>query len=137
MKNKIIQFIPVILALLAIGFRYFSQWCIDSISLCYGTWIHWIALPIIKPLYFFSLYFIPIAIILAFVPRNIFNSWLKLAIWTIPLAIIFITLNPAVDNSLLPFSRSDAARLAGGLFAIISLLLIVWKHFSLRRRASQ
>ena len=133
MKTKIIQVIPALLALVAIGFRYFSQWCIDSISLCYGTWIHWIALPIIKPLYFFSLFLLPIVIILAFVPREIFKSWLKFVAWAIPLTIIFIAMTPVIDNSLLSFSRSDAARLAGGVFSAASLLLILWKYFSPRR----
>lgn len=134
MKTKIIQSVPAALALFFIGLRYFSNWCIDVISLCYGTWIHWIALPIIKPLYFFSLFLLPIVIILAFVPRAVFNSWLKFAVWAIPLAIIFIASTPVIDTSLLPFSRSDAARLAGGVFAAVSLLLILYR--ALRPRKS-
>lgn len=130
MKTKIIQFIPLILALLAIGFRYFSQWCINSVPACYGTLIHQIALEVTKPLYNFSLFFLPIALILVFVPREIFKSWLKLAVWAIPLAIIYIASTPVIDNSLLPFYRDDAARLAGGVFAGISLILIIWKYLS-------
>ena len=85
------------------------------------------------PLYFFSLFSLPIVIVLAFVPREIFKSWLKLAAWAIPLAIIFIASTPVIDTSLLPFSRSDAARLAGGVFSATSLVLIIWKYFSPRR----
>ena len=133
MKTKIIQFIPVVLTLLAIGFRYFSLWCVNSVPSCYGTFIHQIALEVTKPLYNFSLFSLPIAIVLAFVPREIFKSWLKFAVWAIPLAIIFIASTPVIDTSLLPFSRDDAARLAGGVFSAASLLLILWKYFSPRR----
>jgi len=121
------------LALTAIGFRHFSLWCTDVGQFCYRTWLDRIFLDITKPLYFFALYFLPIAIVLVFVPREIFKSWLKLAAWALPLAIIFIAMTPVIDTSLLPFQRDDAARLAGGLFAVVSLLLIAWKHFSLRR----
>jgi len=133
MKNKIIQFIPAILALVAIGFRYFSLWCINSVPSCYGTLIHQIALEVTKPLYNFSLFFILIALVLAFIPRNIFNSWLKFAVWAIPLSIIFIASTPVVDNSLLPFARDDAARLAGEVFSGVSLILIIYKWFISRR----
>lgn len=87
------------------------------------------ALNFTKPLYNLALFLLPISFVLIFIPRNIFNSWLKFAAWAIPLAIIFIAMTPVVDNSLLPFSRDDAARLAGGVFSALSLLLIIWKWF--------
>lgn len=127
MKTKIIQFIPAIVALVAIGFRYFTLWCVDSVSSCYGTLIHQIALSFTKPLYFYFLYFLPVAIVLVFIPRIVFNSWLKFAAWAIPLSIIYVAVTPVVDNSLIPFNRDDAARLAGGVFAAASLLLVLWR----------
>lgn len=137
MKTKLVQFIPVALALLAVGFRYFSNWCIFTNSACYGTTISHISLTITKPLYFFALYFLPIAIVLAFVSREIFKSWIKFSVLAIPLAIIFIVTTPVIDNSLLPFSRDDAARLAGQAFSVASFALIIYKHFSLRRNSGQ
>ncbi|OGG39668.1 hypothetical protein A2118_03210 [Candidatus Kaiserbacteria bacterium GWA2_50_9] len=126
MKNKIIQFIPALVTLLIIGFRYFSIWCADSILSCYSSWINQIALSITKPLYLFSLFFLPIAIVLAFVPRYIFNSWLKFAAWSLPLLFVLVATQPVV-SSFLSTNRDDAARLAGQVFAAISLLLIVWR----------
>src|SRR3989344_8216460 len=137
MKTKIIQFIPAILSLTAIGFSNFSQWCSAYGHLCYRTVLDRMIPDIIYPLYFFVLYFLPIAIILAFVPKNIFNSWLKFTSWAIPFAIIFIAMTPVIDTSLLPFSRSDAARLAGGLFTVVSLFLIIWKWWRSRRNSGQ
>ncbi len=133
MKTKIIQFIPALFTLLGFSFAPISYWCIYSNGYCYATWVHQIYPYFTNPLYNFSLFLLPIVIILAFVSREIFKSWLKLVVWAIPLAIIFIAMTPVVDTSLLPFSRDDAARLAGQVFSAISLLLILWKWFSLRR----
>jgi len=134
MKNKIIQFIPAILALLAVGFRYFSNWCIDSASFCYGTWVHQISLSLIKPLYNFALFLLPIAVVAAFVPREIFSSWFKFAMWALPLAIIFIALTPVSSNAYMdffPFYRDDAARLSGQIFSGFSLLVIIYRSIVL------
>ena len=120
MKTKIIQFIPAILVLLFIGFRYFSNWCIDSVSYCYGSWIHQIYQYFTSPLYFFALFLTPIVIVIAFIPREIFRSWLKAgSVWAIPLTVIFIWTTHVNSNAymdFLPFYRDDAARLAGGRF---------------------
>jgi hypothetical protein len=137
MKTKITQFIPALVALAFIGFRYLSVWCIFTTRVCYGTTIDHISLTITKPLFYFSLFSLPIAIILAFVPRTIFNSWLKFSAWAIPLLVIYIWTTPVNSNAfmdLFPFYRDDAARLAGEVFAGVSLLLIIWKYFSARRR---
>ena len=133
MKNRTIQFIPAVLVLLAIGFRYFGLWCTEAGNLCYRTWLDRTFLEITNPLDNFARYFLVVTLILIFVPRGIFKSWLKFAVWAIPLAIIFIASTPVIDTSLLPFSRDDAARLAGGVFSAASLLLILWKYFSPRR----
>jgi len=133
MKTKIIQFIPAILALFFIGFRYFSNWCIFTNRICYGTVISHVSLSFTKPLFLFSLFFLPIAIILVFVPQKVFNSWLKLAIWTLPLAFIYIAMTPVWDSSWIPFVRDDAARLAGVLFSSISFLLILWENYGHRK----
>jgi hypothetical protein len=130
MKTKIIQFVPALVALLVIGFRYFSNWCIDDISVCYGTWIHWVSLSITKPLYLFSLFFLPVAIVLAFLPRETFRPWLKFAMWAIPISVIYIWTTPLNSSSWMeffPFYRDDAARFAGVLFSIGSLIITIPK----------
>ena len=131
MKTKIIQSIPAVLALFAIGFSYFSLWCIDSVSYCYGSLIHRLYQYFTSPFYFFSLFFLPIAAILVFVSRNIFSSWLKFSAWAIPLSIFYIATTPVnftgIGMDFFPFYRDDAARLAGGIFAAASLILIIWK----------
>lgn len=133
MKTKIIQFIPTLIALAVIGFRYFSQWCISEGQACFRSFLDRTYLSITYPFFVFSLFLLPIVLILAFVPRRIFNSWLKFAMWALPLAFIYIAMTPVWDSSWLPFVRDDAARLAGGVFAVISLLLIAYKYFTSRR----
>lgn len=136
MKTKLTQFIPAILALSAIGFRYFSRWCVDSISSCYGTWLHSITFTITKPLFFFALIFLPVALILIFVSREVFQSWLRLAKWFVPLSLLLIFITPVTSNSWMPIffvSREDMAWATGGLFAVVSLILIIWRYFTARR----
>ena len=136
MKTKIIQSIPAILALVIIGFRYFSIWCTDSISFCYSSWINQISLSITKPFYYFALYFLPIAIILILVQRSTFNSWLKFVAWALPLSILYIIMIPVNSNAYMdffPFYRDDAARLAAGVVSVISLIFIIYKSVVARR----
>ena len=141
MKTKITQFIPAIFALLIIGFRYFSQWCIGAGQICFRTLLDRMYLYITNPLFYFAVFFLLIAFVLVFIPRKIFNSWFKFAIWAIPLSFIFIALtpdsNPGTYMDFFPFYRDDAARLAGELFSAISIILIIWKSIVLHRARRQ
>ena len=140
MKNKIIHWIPFVLVLFVFGFSYFSQWCAGTGQVCYGTLIDQMIPEITYPAYFFALYVLPIVLILAFVARPIFNSWLKFTAWMLPLLFIFVVTTPvssSVPLDVIPFYRDDAARVAGGLFATLSLILIIWKYFSLRKSAQK
>lgn len=135
MKFK--QTIPLFIALLGFIFAPISYWCIYSNGYCYATWIQHIYPYFTNPLYNSAPFFLPIAIVLAFVPRYIFNSWLKLAAWMVPLSIVFVALVPVSSTAyldLFPFYRDDAARLAGEVFAAVSLVLIAWKWFTSRRQ---
>lgn len=132
MKTKLIQVVPASLALLAIGFGEFSRWCSADGYICDQTTLDQMIPYMTYPLYFFALYALPIAIILIFVSRAIFNSWLKLAAWMLPLAFIFVATQPVVA-SFLSTDRDDAARLAAIIFTILSLTFIVWKWFAARR----
>ena len=137
MKTKTIQFIPIVFVLLSICFGYFSQWCAGTGNACYGTIIDQMIPKITYPLYFFALYLLPIALIITFVPRPIFISWLKLVAWALPLALIFIALTPVnwmgIGLDLYPFYRDDAARLTGGIVTAASLMLVVVKYFIMWR----
>lgn len=135
MQTKVIQFIPAVLVMVVIGFRYFSQWCTNPGQICYRTWVEQIIPTITYPLYFFALYLLPLTIILIFIPRNLFNSWLKFAAVAIPVAIIYIWTTHVSSSAYMdffPFYRDDAARVAGIAFTVLSLAFIAIKSFLLR-----
>lgn len=125
--------IPMALVLLVTGFRYFSQHCILADPSCYGTWIHQIYNHVTSPTYFFALYLLPLTIVLIFVSRSVFNSWFKLAVWLIPLALIFVSTQPVVAG-FLSTDRDDAARFSAGVVTAVSFLLLIWKWFAARRQ---
>ncbi len=92
------------------------------------------------PLYNFALYILPITIILIFVPREIFKSWLKFAVWALPLAFLYIATTPVswsgIGLNFSSFYRDDAARLMGGVFSVVSAFLVIYKFIAARARRS-
>ncbi|MFA6414410.1 MAG: hypothetical protein WCV89_00235 [Candidatus Paceibacterota bacterium] len=94
--------------------------------------MHWIYLEITNPVFYFTLFCLPITIVLAFVPWGVFKSWLKLAAWAVPLLLFWVSTQP-VYPGFLSTDRDDAARLAGGVFAGVSLALLIWRSIAARR----
>ncbi|HFC10756.1 MAG TPA: hypothetical protein ENJ75_00955 [Candidatus Kaiserbacteria bacterium] len=138
MKKRAIQFVPLVIALLGIGFGDFSQWCTQSGNVCYRTILDQMIPTVTYPLYFFALYFLPLAIVLIFVSRAVFKSWLKLAVWLLPLAFISVALTNTTSSQglgmdLFPYTRDDAARQMAEIVIVISFLLIAWKYFKAHR----
>ena len=142
MNSRVTQIIPAVLALAVIGFRYFSQWCIEITRACYGTMIDHIAFSVTNPLDSFTRFFIVIALILILIPKAIFKSWLKFAAWALPLAFLDIASTPVYGAmqgfGMMPSGpgRDDAARSDGQLFLIISLIIIVFGFIRARLEAS-
>lgn len=130
MKTKIIQFVPAILALSVIGFSNFSQWCTSEGHVCFRTVLDRMIPEVTYPLYFFSLFSLSIFLVVAFVPRSIFNSWRKFAVWALPLVFMFIATTPVnftgIGMDFFPFYRDDAARLLGSIFAVASLTVLAF-----------
>lgn len=138
MKKRIIQFIPLTLALLAVAFGYFSQWCIAPDRFCYGTPLEANFLSIISPLYVFALFSLPICILVGFVSRSVFNSWLKLLAPMLLVAFLYVVSTPTnwtgIGLDMFPFFRDDAARVSSEALTLISISLIIWKYFSSRQK---
>jgi hypothetical protein len=129
MKKRLAQLVPAVLALVGIVSARASYWCMYTTGTCYGTWVSHIYQYVTNPLYNFALYFLPAAVLLIFVPRDAFKSWLKFAVWALPLALISIAMTPVnwtgIGIDLYPFYRDDAARLAGGLVSGLTLILVL------------
>lgn len=120
---KIKQTIPFFLTILGIALEYFFYWCVYSVDVCRGS-LFYQSFDFIKPLYLFSLTILPLGVILIFMQEKVFKSWLKFAVWWIPLSALFITLTPVTSNSWMPLYeivRDDVAWFFGILFLCISV----------------
>lgn len=83
-----------------------------------------------EPLFSYSLVFLPASFALLFIQKEAFNSWLHFARWWLPLSIILILITPTSSNSWMPLYSLDKEMmtwLMGGLFTLISLVLIITK----------
>ena len=76
------------------------------------------------------------AAILSFCRAQIFNSWIKLISWWMPISVLLIIVIPEGSNDWFnPFfvGKEDVTWLMSGLFLLISLVLIAWKSFPFRK----
>lgn len=125
------KFFPLILVLFGLGLRYLALWCVYGISSCPATnFFHAIFLEFVNPLYTFSIFFIVPALGLLLIKRNVFNSWLRFAVWWLPLSAILIAITPSTSNSWMPlyFIGKDTVTLVmAGLFTTVSLVILLIK----------
>ncbi|HEX8946935.1 MAG TPA: hypothetical protein VF829_01850 [Candidatus Paceibacterota bacterium] len=93
----------------------------------------------INPLYNFFSYLLPVALLLAFVPRAVFKSATRFAALALPLAFLHIATMPVSSYRLginpFPFPRDDAARLDGTLIATAIFIIIAYGLVRTRRYA--
>jgi len=89
-----------------------------------------------QPLLIFSLFLVPVVLILLFISDSAFKSWLWLALVWLPLSIICVALTPDSSNQVISYSsiinHENTAIVMGGLFTLISLILIAWKTLAAR-----
>ncbi len=66
---------------------------------------------------------------------EVFTAWIKFVIWFVPLSMIAILLTPVDDGGSwsIPL-KGPVALLTTVLFFTISLIIICWKHFALRKK---
>lgn len=63
---------------------------------------------------------------------EIFEIWVKFALWWAGATIILVLLAPANDPSLLPITKSVIALASTAVFTIISAALVLWKRSMLK-----
>ena len=68
---------------------------------------------------------------------QIFHSWIKFAYFWVPLTLITVALVPEYSNSLLPIEKGNVSFFMSLVFLVISLIIILTKHFSLRKGHSK
>ena len=95
-----------------------NQGCLDSSKKTIG-----------EPLFLVSLSLFSVSIFLFFVHDAIFLKWLKFAIGWIMFSIVLISITPSSVHSFSPLAGPDRETVSiwmGSLFAIISLIQIIW-----------
>lgn len=65
--------------------------------------------------------------------KEIFEKFRSFAMWWIPLMIFLVLLAPQNDSSLIPIDKGRVSFGMSILFLLISLILITWKWFALRK----
>ncbi|MCX6786235.1 MAG: hypothetical protein NTU85_00170 [Candidatus Kaiserbacteria bacterium] len=140
MKNKIKSIVVILIAVMAgylISHPIVFHICANTYKFndytgCLDSSIKSIGFPLL----IFSLWVLLATFVAIFFSEKIFRSWLKFVAWAIPLAIIFIAITPVSSTAVMdffPFYRDDAARLAGEVFSVISLIIIIWKWIVSRK----
>lgn len=63
---------------------------------------------------------------------EIFETWMKFALWWTGATVILVLLAPANDPSLLPVTKSVIALASTAIFTIISSTLVLWERSILK-----
>ena len=63
---------------------------------------------------------------------EIFHKWLKFVYIWVPLTIILVLISPEYGNSLFPIEKDSVSFFMSVLFLLISIILILSNHFSLK-----
>ena len=135
MNKKTVLWISLFGTIIAFGLSssYFYDFCFRQ-GRCWHLWnttelvgAYFILFPLIL---FFSL-------ITYFLREEVFRAWLRFAYVWMPLSLVVIYLSAGwtgggfgIPNVL---DQETVAIIFSGLFVIISLLLVIWKHFTFRR----
>ena|SRR3989338_11368159 len=87
----------------------------------------------------FLLVISPLVLILAFLHKEIFTVWFKFARIYVPIALVLVAITPSSSGGsmFIGFGEPDKGSvgwLLGGIFVIISLVLIVRAHRRLKRQ---
>lgn len=82
------------------------------------------------------LVFIPVfvfSLVTFFQKEDVFVSWRKMTSWWVVISVILIAISPAQHADLIGFDKKTSLFLLVCLYVIISLILISWKWFALRK----
>ncbi len=109
---------------------YITLWCKESFYFTIfgrGGW-----------LLFFPIFFV-LTLITWKLDNRVFYSWIRFAYWWIPLSILIIFTTPTTDHSwaLGGPTRETMSFVMSGLFFFISLILITYKHFTLKKTGAR
>jgi hypothetical protein len=82
---------------------------------------------------FFSLAFAVVFFILLFTDVYVFSYWKKFTLIFFPLATLFVILMPSISEGFVGIDKELATIFLAALFFVISLGIIIWKSFRLKK----
>jgi hypothetical protein len=118
---------------------YLSGWCGLRESCLFfglGNFFDHILLSVIKPIFIVSATLFSITSLLLFMREEVFSAWFLFAKWLVPLTIILSILAGFGEQpSYMPamITPGTVSFLMSSLFLIISLILIAYKFFTLKK----
>lgn len=89
-----------------------------------------------QPLFIFSVVTFLLLILFPFVRVTTFSSWLRFTFWWLPLSVLAIYIGSSGENTWAPYykySPTEVATLMALVFAMISLVIILWSQFVKRK----
>lgn len=85
-----------------------------------------------QPIFFLSICALIPSFFLMFLEKKAQASWIKFAVWWLPLSAVLIAITPSTSGAWMPiyfFGKEMITWFMGGLFTLISLILIALKTF--------
>jgi len=129
-KNTFLVSIGLVFLSLVIN-PYVLGFCIENEKYCiFRSYSHTIG----EPLFIISLSLMVCSLILFFMKDEVFKFWLKFAYIWIPLTSIFVIISPEYDSGLIPIEKESVSILFSVLFLLISIIIIISKSISLRKK---
>ncbi len=134
--TSLFKYFPLLVVALAVVIDRFAVYCLNASSCPIANFLWLFFFEIIKPAYLFCIVFAVVAVLLIFVRQGVFISWLRFAMWGLPLSAIAVAVTPSTSSNWMPLyfvGKDTVALIAAFLFTIISLGIIGWKQFGSKK----
>jgi hypothetical protein len=136
MKNFLTKKNVLVFSVMCAVLFFFSGFQKD-IGLCGKVYNQcWDVLDLLWPAFFLSLPLLVFSLVTYKLPEQVFRSWIHFAFAWILISLIFIYTTPTVSHSWainVGPGREGITWLMGGIFVAVSLILVTYKFFQLKR----
>ena len=85
-------------------------------------------------IFYFSTSLFLTSLVLVFLRKEIFNAWIKFAIWAFPLFVFFSIDAGGPNRGFFIPNEEEFAIILSWTFAIVSLAIIAWKYWRLSKK---
>lgn len=124
--------LPFLTCLFAVIFWYYAYQCAVTYSFCALEKYIWNLDTVIKALGTYAVFSMVPSLAVIFVRDVVFRVWLRFSVFWWLVSIVIIAITPTTSNSWMPIysiTKETVTWFMGGLFALISLVLIISRSF--------